>query len=155
MGKSLVSKSGNDKVMTPIYLCQKIVNHFKPKGKILEPCCGSGNFLRVMPQADWCEIDKGKDFLQIESKYDWIITNPPYSKYREFLIKSMLIADNIVFLIPLVHIWTKARLRIMMENKFGIKEIYCVDTPKEFPQMGFQFGCVYYKKNYVSKTITQ
>jgi len=145
-GKSLVPKSGNDCVETPKYLTKKIVKHFNPVGSVCEPCCGEGNFLKFMPSADWYEIKKGKDFLQSNKHWDWIITNPPYSKFKEFLTHSLLSADNVVFLIPLVHIWTKARLRIMRINHFSIAEIACIDTPKEFPQMGFQYGLVYYKK---------
>ena len=68
--------------MTPVYLTKQIVEHFNPQGKILEPCCGSGNFLQAMPSADWCEISKDRDFLTIQGHWDWIITNPPYSQYR-------------------------------------------------------------------------
>ena len=154
MGKSLTQKNGNDRIMTPIYLCKKIVEHFKPTGKILEPCSGTGNFLKVLPaNTDWCEIDKGKDFFDYNNKVDWIITNPPYSKYRAFLNKSMEIANNIVFLQLINAIWYKARLRDMFSHNFGIKEIFLLDTPKEFPQFGFQMGCVYFQKNYKGKII--
>jgi hypothetical protein len=145
--RALAQKSGNDKVMTPLYLCKQIIEHFNPVGKILEPCCGSGNFLKFM-KADWCEIDKGRDFMSIEGHWDWIITNPPYSKYRDFLNKSMDVADNIVFLQLINATFYKARLRDMFNKGFGIKEIWCIDTPKEFPQFGFQMGCVYYKKGW-------
>ena len=152
MGKSLSSNNGNDKVMTPLYVCKQIVEHFNPSGKILEPCCGTGNFLQVLPNSDWFEIDKGKDFMSANGYWDWIITNPPYSKYKDFLSKAMDVADNIIFLIPIVHIWTKARLKIMNDKGFSIKEIYCITTPPPpFPQMGFQFGCVYYKKRWKGK----
>lgn len=147
MGRSLSASHGNDKIMTPLSLCEEIVNHFKPTGKILEPCCGTGNFLKVMT-ADWCEIDKKKDFLSVEGHWDWIITNPPYSIYRTFLNKSMEVADNIVYLQLINATFYKARLRDIREAGFGIKEIWCVDTPKEFPQFGFQMGCVYYQRNY-------
>jgi hypothetical protein len=147
MGRSLSSKNGNDCVQTPIYLCKQIVEHFDPEGKILEPCCGEGNFLKVI-NADWCEINKGKDFLNTQGQWDWIITNPPYSKYRDFLNKSMEVADNIVFLQLINATFYKARLRDIKEAGFGIKEIWCIDTPKEFPQFGFQMGCVYYKRFY-------
>lgn len=146
MGRRLSTKNGNDCVMTPLYLCKEIVQHFEPRGMILEPCCGSGNFLKVMPSADWYEISKGKDFLLAQGHWDWIITNPPYSKYRLFLQKSMEVASNIVFLQLINATFFKARLRDMKQFGFGIKEIWCVDTPKEFPQFGFQMGCVYYKK---------
>lgn len=148
MGKSIAKNNGNDKIMTPPWLAEKIVNHFRPNGKILEPCCGTGMFLQYLPNADYCEIDKGIDFLKTEGKWDWIITNPPYSIYRNFFIKSMEVADNIVFLQLINATFYKARLRDMFNNNFGIKEIYMVDTPKEFPQFGFQLGCVYYARNY-------
>ena len=152
MGKSLTQKSGNDRVMTPVYLCKEIVEHFNPKGKILEPCCGNGNFLKVM-DADWCEIDKGIDFLEIKGKWDWIITNPPYSKYRDFFNKAMEVSDNIVFLQLINAIWYKARLRDLKEKNFGIREIWMIDTPKEFPQFGFQLGCIHFKRDYKGKII--
>ena len=150
MGKSLSTKNGNDRIMTPEYLAKEIVNHFKPSGKILEPCCGSGNFLKYM-DADWCEIDKGKDFMEATGHWDWIITNPPYSIYRAFMNKSMEVANNVVFLQLINATFYKARLRDMNNNNFKIKEIWCIDTPKEFPQFGFQMGCVHYKKDYKGK----
>jgi len=147
MKKSLAQKNGNDCVMTPEYVCKQIVDHFKPTGKILEPCCGTGNFLKVM-DADWCEITKGKDFLEVKGHWNWIITNPPYSKYRDFLNKSMEVSDNIVFLQLINATFYKARLRDLKEGGFGIKEIWGIDTPKEFSQFGFKMGCVYYKRNH-------
>ncbi len=147
MGKSLTTKNGNDCIMTPLYLCKEIVQHFEPRGTILEPCCGNGNFLKVMPPGtEWFEIKQGKDFLAATGHWDWIITNPPYSKYRDFLNKSMEVANNVVFLQLINATFYKARLRDVYNAGFGIKEIWCVDTPKEFPQFGFQMGCVYYKK---------
>ncbi len=152
MGRSLASKNGNDCIQTPIDVARKIAEHFKPTGKILEPCCGEGNFLTVLGNLadtiDWCEILKGIDFLTFQGYYDWIITNPPYSKYRDFLNKSMQVADNIVFLQLINATFYKARLRDIRNNNFGIKEIWCIDTPKEFPQFGFQMGCVYYKRGH-------
>lgn len=152
MGKSLSQKNGNDKIMTPLYLCKKIINHFKPEGKILEPCAGSRNFLIVYEtmsmDVDWYEIDRGRDFIQAKGHWDWIITNPPYSQYRAFLNKSMEVADNIVFLQLINATFYKARLRDMFDNGFHINEILFIDTPKEFPQFGFQMGCVYYKRGF-------
>jgi hypothetical protein len=151
MGRSLSANNGNDLIMTPLRLTKIIVNHFKPIGKILEPCSGTGNFLKVIPNADWCEITKGKDFMECEGHWDWIITNPPYSKYRAFFNKAMEVADNIVFLQLINATFYRARLRDMLSAKFGIKEILLLNTPKEFPQFGFQMGCVYYKRGWGNK----
>lgn len=113
----------NDIVMTPINLAEKLVNHFKPQGKGLEPCCGSGNILKFLDNADWCEITKGIDFFDYDKKVDYIFTNPPFSQFRKFLEHSMELANEIYFLITINHLWTKARLRDIKNNDFGIKEI--------------------------------
>lgn len=138
----------DDVVMTPINLAEKLVKHFSPQGKGLEPCCGTGNILRFLDNADWCEIALNKDFFEYNEKVDYIFTNPPFSKIRQFLIHSMELANEVYFLFTINHLWTKARLRDIREAGFGIKEICIFDTPKEFPQSGFQFGMVHLSKNY-------
>ena len=144
----------NDLIMTPFEFAKKIVNHFKPYGRILEPCKGTGNFVKAFEGYGqnvsilWCEITEGKDFFDFKDKVDWIITNPPYSKMRKFLEHSMEVSDNVCFLITINHIWTKARLRAIKERGFGIKEILMIDEPDNFPKFGFQVGVVYLKKGY-------
>jgi len=139
-----------DRVMTPISLAKKLVEHFKPNGIILEPCKGTGVFLAVLPENTlWCEIEEGKDFFDFNDKVDWIITNPPYSLMRKFMQHSMKVSDNIVFLTTINHLWLKARLRDVKEANFGIKEIVIFETPKSFPPSGFQIGAFYLKRNYL------
>jgi len=138
----------NDVVMTPEYLTKQIIEYFKPTGKMLEPCKGSGNFLKYMKDSDWCEITEGKDFFEYNKDVDWIITNPPYSILRKFLQKSMQISNNIVFLIPWNHICLTARLRDIREAGFGIKEIILTSYPDNFPKMGFAMSIVHLKKGY-------
>lgn len=138
----------DDVVMTPEALAQVLVKHFNPKGKGLEPCKGTGNIYKYLKDADWCEISLGKDFYDYKEKVDYIFTNPPWSDIRNFLKHSMEISDNIYMLFTINHLWTKARLRDIEEKGFGIKEICIFDTPKNFPQSGFQVGMVYLKKGY-------
>ena len=60
----------------------------------------------------------------------------------------MTLADNIVYLTSINHYTTKARLRDMRQAGFGIKEFYCFDTPKCFPQSGFQLAAVHTQINW-------
>ena len=130
----------NDKVMTPRYLASQLVQYFKP-------CVGSGNIYDFLEDADWCEIDKGRDFYNYNHQVDYIFTNPPWSDIENFLIKSLAIAKkDVYFLCTINHLWTKSRQKIIKENGFYIKEILCFDTPKEFPQSGFQCGMIHLKK---------
>lgn len=144
----------DDVVMTPPELAERLVAHFSPSGRVLEPCLGSGNMYRALragsPKAElyWCERMRGKDFYDWTGRVDWVFTNPPWSKIRPFLAHSMLFADHIVFLMTVNHAWTKARLRDMRQAGFGLKEICCMETPEGFPQSGFQLGAVYYRRGW-------
>jgi hypothetical protein len=139
----------NDCITTPEYLAKALIEHFKPSGKILEPCKGTGNFLKYLPEGTlWCEISEGRDFYEFNEKVDWIITNPPWSKIRKFLQHSLKIANNVCFLFTINHLWTKARLRDIKEADFGIKEICLFDTPDNFPPLGFQIGMVHLQRGY-------
>jgi hypothetical protein len=143
----------NDRIMTPLYLAELIVNYFNPKGIILEPCKGTENFLKCLPANTlWCEIDEGKDFFIFKEKVNWIITNPPWSKIRDFLYHSMELSNNIVFLMTINHLWTKARLRDMKQMNFGIKEILMIpEKTEDFPQTGFRCAAIHIQKNYKGK----
>jgi len=60
---------GKDKYYTPELLAEYIVNYFKPSGKVLEPCSGTGAFLKYLPKGtEWCEIDKGGISLIIRKR---------------------------------------------------------------------------------------
>jgi|TARA_R110000796_G_C14483630_1_gene426977 hypothetical protein len=156
MSRILIPKKNTpdkDIVMTPEETAKDIIQHFSPKGTILDPCRGQGAFYNNYPtycDKDYCEISEGKDFFDYNKKVDWIITNPPWSKIKEFLKHSVKISDDIVYLISINHFTTKARLRIIYEESgFGITEIYCVKTPPHpWPQMGFQIAAVHISKGY-------
>ena len=147
------NKPHHDLVMTPIPLAKEIIEHYNPTGRILDPCRGTGAFYNNFPKKEtrlYCEISEGRDFYNFHEKVDWIITNPPWSDIKKFLIHSFTIADNICFLIPFNHFSTKHRLRLMIEANFGIKEFYGVSTPKTktWPQSGFQLGSTHFLRGY-------
>jgi len=139
----------NDVVQTPLPLARQLVEHFRPEGRVLEPCRGEGNIFRYLPaDAAWCEISEGRDFLDYRERCEWIITNPPWSKIREFLAHAMELADDVVFLMTVNHAWTKARVRDVREAGFGFKELVMVDMPSSFPQSGFQLGAVHWRRGW-------
>lgn len=145
------NKPEADKVYTPDWLAEAIVKHYKPWGECLEPCAGGGAFVRAMnnygiSKVNTMEIDEGSDFLEdiFWRNYNFIITNPPFSKFRAFLKKSMEVADNVVFLCTINHIFgLKARLRDIKEAGFYIREALLCDTPESWPSSGFAVGAVY------------
>lgn len=150
----------NDLVYTPRCLSKNIIEHFNPTGILLDPCKGDGSFYDQFPlncEKYWCEIQDNIDFFNFNRKVDWIITNPPWSKIRQFILHGMSISDNIVYLAILNHFLTKARLRDLRINNFCIKEIYGVKTPlKPWPSSGFQLAAVHLVKssNFIPITLS-
>lgn len=141
--------AGEQAVYTPDELAAEIVAHFRPAGRVCEPCKGGGAFLRAMPGADWFEIAEGRDFLTAEGRWDWIVTNPPWRDVGPFLAKAMECADNVVFLCWLTGVLTKARLRMIREAGFGIAELLLVPTPPPpWPQSGFQLAATWLRRGW-------
>ena len=154
MSKVKVAKHNqpwSDLVMTPDLLATQIINHFNPTGTILDPCRGEGAFYNNYPKdckKDWCELDEGRNFFNFEGKVDWIITNPPWSKIRQFIEYSTKIADNVVYLITINHMFTKARLRIIHNAGYKLKEFYCVPFPKHWTLQGMQLAAIHFQRGY-------
>ncbi len=147
--RPLAPKGGNDRVYTPPALAERIVRHFKPEGRILEPCRGLGAFSDAMPGCEWCEINDGCDFFDVLERYDWIVTNPPWSQFRSFMRKSMEVSRDVVFLSLVNAFFMRRRVQDMSEAGFGIVEIVMIPTPKKpWPQTGFQLGATRFSHAY-------
>jgi hypothetical protein len=148
-GLEIDTAKETDIVLTPDGIAADIVWYFKPSGRILDPCKGNGAFLRYMPGADWCESREGRNFFSWIEPVDWIVSNPPYSIFSEWLEHSLMIAKNIVYLIPLAKVFnSEPRLKSIMKIG-GIVETrhYGSGTSCGFP-FGFPCGAVYIRIGY-------
>jgi hypothetical protein len=145
----LIPNGGEDCVDTPDWLAKAIVAHFMPSGRVLEPCRGGGAFERAMPGCSSLDIRKGQDFLRAEGRWDWVVTNPPYSQFRDFLRKAMEVADNVVYL-SLVNAWfVKARQDDIRGAGFGLVEIYEVPVPESpWPQFGMSLAAAWLRRGW-------
>ena len=143
------SHAHRDVVLTPGHIASGIVDYFKPSGRILDPCKGDGVFLRQMPGADYCELQEGRDFFDWREPVDWIVSNPPYSVYSEWLRHSFKVADNIVYLIPINKAFNSSTMLQETYEYGGIAEIVHVGpgSALKFP-VGFAVGAVHYKRGY-------
>jgi len=110
-----------DVVYTPHWIASDMVSFFKPSGTILEPSKGTGVFMKYLPpDAEWCEIREGKDFYAYGKQVDWIIGNPPYKQFFEFMDHSFDIAKDIVFLLPADKPFNVFSTVKMIHDKGGI-----------------------------------
>ena len=149
---------GEDRVQTPLALAQAIAKAFQPSGTILEPCAGTGNFVRALrPYGSVvsCEIDRGDDFFTWTGRVDWIVTNPPWSQYRRFLAHALEVADRVAFVSTLNHLWTRSRRELVRRAGFGLEKIIEFDAPKEWPSTGFQLGMVLLIRGYQGACVVE
>jgi hypothetical protein len=162
-----MSHSDND-IETPPGLVSAIIEYYAPFISesislpfVLDPCAGLNHvFYNEISETFWCqtfycEIKEGKDFFNFEEKVDWVIGNPPFISYRQFVDHSMEIADNICFIVTLNKpLGLKSIYNLMSAGKaegkdfWGFKNVKLWRTPKSWPQSGIQIGTVWMKKNW-------
>lgn len=100
-------RSKYDAYQTPAACIESLLANVDLSGinRFLEPCRGNGNIYQRVPAQHkaWCEIQEGKDYLKTRyrKRFDLIITNPPFSHWREFLEKSLSEADVVIYLLRL------------------------------------------------------
>jgi hypothetical protein len=142
-----------DVVFTPAWLAKRMVDHFKPVGACLDPCRGEGAFHSLLPDAEWCEITEGRDFLMWDKQVDWIIGNPPYSNLLGWIRHSFKVAANVVYLMPLHRVFASYEFIRDLQIYGGIREIYIVGTGSTagFP-FGHCLGAVHYERDYKGAT---
>lgn len=147
--------AAKDQVSTPRVLAKDIIEFFHPSGRCLDPCAGASEvFLSCLPAgADWCEIQRGKDFYAWGSPVDWIVGNPPYSHYADWLRQSMRIATHIVYLLPVYKVFVSGKFLQELFAWGGIVHIRRYGTGSAW---GFPFGhalaAVHYQQGYCGAT---
>lgn len=149
-GKNTADK---DQHQTPPCIAQVLTDLLDVTGRVLEPGRGDGAFYNAFPDHSeklWCEINEGRDFFGFHEPVDWIVTNPPFSLFFEFLRHSVELANDIAYYCTINHaIALRARNRFMRENKFGVVKVVTTNTPPEpWPQSGFQVGLVHWRRYY-------
>jgi len=140
----------SDIVYTPDNIAKSIIDYIKPRGKCLDPCIGDGAFYRNLPEnSEWCELKYGKDFFDYYNKVDWIIGNPPYSIFKDWLEHSFNLSENVVYLLPTNKVFQRQIIMNMINRWGGIRTmiVYGSGQLLGFP-FGFSVGTFHFKKEH-------
>ena len=143
-----------DVVYTPDWVVVDMLAHFQPSGVVLDPCRGMGAFHKRLPDGSpWCEITEGVDFFEWTDHVDWVIGNPPYSISRAWMRHSFTVADNLLYLLPVRHMYSAYGLLREVAEFGGICAIrlYGTGTRVGFP-MGNAVGAVHIQRDYDGPT---
>lgn len=134
-------RNKNDYYQTPYSMTRQLLEVENFEGNILEPSCGAGAIVKVLrdydKSVDYCDLNNGfsltgifknfKDFVNDDfERYDNIITNPPYSLAKEFILKAKQITNNkIAMLLPLNYLHGVTRYNeIYLDKEFPLKSVY-------------------------------
>lgn len=143
--------TASDTVYTRKATAQWIVSYFKPDGLILDAAAGNDAFFNCYKHLSaWrCEIRDGLDFFDWHKPIDWIITNPPYSIYDNFLQHAFKVSDNVVFFVPIAKAFKSNKIQQMVIEYGGLSEIvYMGSGSKHGFAFGFPVGCLHYQRGY-------
>lgn len=140
----------SDVHFTDVEVAKLVVTHFKPAGRILEPCRGAGAFLAALPEGtDWCEISEGVDFFQHTGVYDWIVTNPPFEHMTDWLRHAFDLSQNVLFVIPLSKLYSSVPRMQLVKKYGGVRETLYLGSGRSIGfDIGFPFGAVWFQRDY-------
>jgi hypothetical protein len=122
------NKSDNDKFYTPpdiVDECLKMID-FENCESICDPSAGNKEFYNKYPEhikKDYYELDENKDFLKCNYKYDWIISNIPFSIAGKFILKMAECANIGFGVLCLASHITPTRIKKIEDMGFNITKM--------------------------------
>lgn len=175
VARQLVPVGGNDNIQTPQWLADQAVAALNPKGVVMDPCRGTSKAfykaLKAHPgvkELGWAEKSEGVDFFNADGvwgrghgntklkgplhwKFDWLVTNTPWSNILVWWRRGMEVADNVAYLTLIPSVFQKAKRRAFRKAGFGIRHIVYLKTPPAktpWPQTGSCLGMVHIQRGY-------
>lgn len=146
----------NDEFYTPEYAVEPILKYLNPNSNILCPFdTADSNYVKILRDqghsVTYKHILKGEDFFKMDRPegYDYIISNPPYSKKTEVLEKLFNWKIPFAMLLGVAGIFeSKTRFSLFRDNEFEVmyfnKRIsYFKDYTDQKPSLNPPFSSVY------------
>ncbi len=151
---------------TPRYVTEALLDNYAFEGKIWEPACGDGRMSRVIEERyqdvyssdliDRGYGESGIDFLKSTTKFDNIITNPPFNIAYEFIVQGLKLADkSLALLLPIRYLTGIKRARLY--KNFPPAKIIVIPNKVDFLGFGspaMEFAWFVWDKTATQTTIT-
>ena len=121
--------SDRDRIFTPEILAIGLIKKIPamPQDSWCDPCYGQGVFFNHFPTdiKDYFEIDQGKDFLKpdVFKKWDWCVTNIPFSLPKEFIFKMAECSNKGFGILCLANSMTATRLAKLQTMGFYLHDM--------------------------------
>lgn len=152
-----VAGSGNDEHYTPAYAIEPILKYIRPKSRIWCPFDTRDSlfvkrFISEGHEVIATHISTGHDFFKgkpSKDKFDYIISNPPYSLKGEVFERLFSIGKPFAMLVGVVGLFeSQKRFNMFKDNDFEIMYMnkrvsYFKDYNDEKPSLNPPFSSVY------------
>ena len=124
--------SGRTVLYTPVEIARSCVEamNIDAADSVCDCCAGIDQqpFLEVLQDADWFEIEHGRDFMLCDRTYDWIVGNIPFNQPQAFLDKMAACAVKGFGILCLANSLTQQRLLKLQRNGFYLTKELVMDT---------------------------
>jgi hypothetical protein len=141
VGHRIASRSiANDEFYTPIELVSDLlaITPLSSGDTVLESAFGSGNFFNNFPA--FTVNSYSTDFFNEFGMYDWIVTNPPYSKLNDWFEHTCKHSiKGFALLIGMNNLTTK-RLELVESYGFGLTKVVMF---KVYQWFGMSAYCIF------------
>ena len=126
------NRKPNDFYNTPTSLTEHLlqVEQLDKNLTICEPATGRGAITDVLRQY-WkpnfiTSYDLETDFFQDKNDYDYLITNPPFSKSTDFILQAKKrVRKKFCLLLPLNYLHGKQRYeKVFTDKKYGLSKVH-------------------------------
>jgi hypothetical protein len=114
-------RNENDFYPTPPWCYQKLEFDYSKFSSALEPCMGDGRIAVFLEDkglsVTGIDLSEGIDYLTYTpvTKPDIILTNPPFSLAKEFIIKAISESDTVVMLLRINFLGSQARHKFWLD----------------------------------------
>ncbi len=144
-------EKASDVFYTPVDLVQDLLKKvpIEEGDSLLDPFAGLGVWFDNFPSSctnSWSEISRGVDFWSITERYDWLISNPPFSQLTDIFIRSCYLSKKgFAYIMPL-NALSFSRLDKISNHGFSITSFTLFRNPKEW-NIGFPMCFIVWEKN--------
>lgn len=135
-----------DDYMTPRQAWENIIDYVPKDKTIWEPFYGDGKSGEYLRDLGYNVIHENEDFFK-HNKGDVVVSNPPFSKYKEILSRLLEIDKPFILILPISKLFTNT----IREHFTNVHKLQLI-IPKrriQFAKKGSQlnrcnFDCAYY-----------
>lgn len=141
--KKHILRNKNDKYLTPYSIVQMLLDNITidKSFSILEPCSSvEGSIVKVLRNNGFNNITENiyvetdeTNIMNLEGKYDYVITNTPYGKCIVDMVRKMksLASKQVIALYPisLLHSTTRYKSQIFSQENYKLKEVLMFIRP--------------------------